>query len=345
LPVLPPPPTAAAREPSVVLNREGSSTLLGIEVERLTRVFESHKGLGRTLRAVRALDELSLAIQEGEVHGLLGPNGAGKTTLVKILSTVLLPTSGNARVLGRDVVREAKAVRSLIGISFGGERGLYMRLTGRQNMTYWAALHNLPDRLGRSRADSLLARFGLVNRADARVETYSRGMKQRLHLARALIAEPAVLFLDEPTAGMDPIATREFRELVHELKAEGRTILLTTHDMSEAEELCDRVTLIDHGRILAAESPRTLARWIANYERIDVDGAPPSVIDEIKAIVGVNRVTSNTDGSARIEMATDTAVPLVLRRLVALGITSIRTSHPSLEDVYVELIGKRGTHV
>src|ERR687896_677179 len=194
-----------------------------VEVDEITRVFEPRRRRGNR---VVALDEVALAIPEGEIHGLLGPNGAGKTTLVKILSTVLLPTSGHARVLGHDVVAETKAVRPLIGIVFGGERGLYTRLTARQNLEYWGALYRLPSELVRRRTRELLERVGLSDRADQRVEQYSRGMKQRLHLARGLIADATVLFLDEPTTGMDPIAGREFRALVNELRGEGRTILL-----------------------------------------------------------------------------------------------------------------------
>src|SRR6266511_3209649 len=203
-----------------------------VAVEEVTRVFEPRRK--RDARVV-ALDRVSLEIPQGEIHGLLGPNGAGKTTLVKILSTVLVPTSGRARVLGHDVVGEAAAVRPLIGIVFGGERGLYWRLTGRQNLEYWGALYKLSRAEIRVRSEQLIERVGLIERADERVETYSRGMKQRLHLARGLIGDANVLFLDEPTTGMDPLAAREFRRLIGELRGEGRTILLATHDMVEAE--------------------------------------------------------------------------------------------------------------
>src|SRR5687768_9244404 len=205
---------------------------IAVEVDEITRVFEPRRRRGSR---VVALDGVSLTIPEGEIHGLLGPNGAGKTTLVKILSTVLLPTSGRARVCGHDVVDETKAVRPLIGIVFGGERGLYWRLTGRQNLEYWGALYKLSARETKSRTQELIDRVGLTERADERVETYSRGMKQRLHLARGLIGDAKILFLDEPTTGMDPLAGREFRALIAELKEEGRTILLATHDMVEAE--------------------------------------------------------------------------------------------------------------
>ncbi|HKD94314.1 MAG TPA: ABC transporter ATP-binding protein [Gaiellaceae bacterium] len=313
---------------------------VAVEVQQLERVFTPRKR-----DPVVALDGVSLTIPEGEVHGMLGPNGAGKTTLVKILSTVLLPTSGTARVLGHDVVEETQAVRPLIGIVFGGERGLYTRLTARQNLEYWGALYRLPAALIRQRSEALLERVGLVDRADQRVEQFSRGMKQRLHLARGLMGDAKVLFLDEPTTGMDPIAGREFRLLIAELKEEGRTILLTTHDMVEAESVCDRVTLIDRGRVLATETPRTLGTLISRFQRIDVSGADEALLREVAAVPGVSSATPQADGWTRIEVSEEGATHIVLRRLVDSGITDLRTSLPSLEEVYVQAIGERGLDV
>ena len=307
-----------------------------VEIEHVSRVFEPRKK-----PRVVALDDVSLTIPAGEIHGLLGPNGAGKTTLVKILSTVLLPTSGVARVLGHDVVEDPRAVRPLLGIVFGGERGLYWRLTGRQNLEYWGALYKLSARETKDRAQRLIERVGLADRADERVETYSRGMKQRLHLARGMVGEATILFLDEPTTGMDPLAAREFRTLIAELRGEGRTILLATHDMVEAETVCDRVTLIDHGKVVATESPRTLGQVISRFQRIDVEGVDGVVLDEVRALAGVSNVTEG-DLGARIEIDEEGATQVVLARLVDAGATSVRTSLPSLEEVYVQLIGDRG---
>ena len=313
--------------------------MTAVEVNEIGRVFTPRKR-----DPVTALDRVSLTIPIGEVHGLLGPNGAGKTTLVKILSTVLLPTSGSARVLGHDVVGEAAAVRPLIGIVFGGERGLYWRLTGRQNLEYWGALYKLSRAEIRVRSEQLIERVGLIERADERVETYSRGMKQRLHLARGLIGDAKVLFLDEPTTGMDPLAAREFRTLIAELRGEGRTILLATHDMAEAEALCDRVTLIDRGAILATESPRTLGRVISRFQRIDVEGAGDALLARIAALPGVSSVNP-ADAGVRIEVAEEGVTSDVLKLLVESGVTSVRTSLPNLEEVYVQLIGDRGLQV
>jgi ABC-2 type transport system ATP-binding protein len=257
---------------------------------------------------------------------------------------VLLPTSGRASVLGNDVVAGARAVRPLIGIVFGGERGLYWRLSGRQNLEYWGALYKLNRAEIRERTQRLLERVGLTERADERVETYSRGMKQRLHLARGLIGDAKVLFLDEPTTGMDPLAAREFRALIAELRGEGRTILLATHDMAEAEALCDRVTLIDRGAILATESPRTLGRVISRFQRIDVEGAGEEVLARIAGLAGVASV-GPADVGVRIEVAEEGVTADVLKILVDAGVTSVRTSLPNLEEVYVHLIGDRGLQV
>ena len=311
-----------------------------VVVEEIRRVFTPRKR-----EPVTALDGVSLTIPVGEVHGLLGPNGAGKTTLVKILSTVLLPTEGRALVCGHDVVTETKAVRPLIGIVFGGERGLYTRLSARQNLEYWGALYRLSGLQIKERSAMLLDRVGLTERADQRVEEYSRGMQQRLHLARGLMGDARVLFLDEPTAGMDPLAAREFRQLIGELKGEGRTILLTTHDMVEAETVCDRVTLIDRGRLLATETPRTLGSLISRFQRIDVENAPDALLAQLELIAGVSSVSLQPDGSVRIEVTEEGATSLVLRQLIEAGVTSVKTSLPSLEEVYVQMIGERGLAV
>ena len=315
---------------------------LAVEVEALTRIFEPRRGVRRRRGRVVALDRLDLAVEQGEIHGLLGPNGAGKTTLVKVLSTVLLPTAGRAAVLGFDVVEDAAAIRRRCAVVLGGERGLYTRLTARQNLLYWAALYRLPASTGRRRAEALLERFGLRERANDRVETFSRGMKQRLHIARGLIGDPAAIFLDEPSAGLDPIAAREVRTLVAELRGEGRTILLATHDLAEAETLCDRISLVDRGRLLATETPHGLRALAASRQRIDVEGASAELLEHVRDLAGVREVVSGPDGTARVEIVDAASGGAVLERLAAGGATQIRMGPPSLEDVYVEIVGDRG---
>ena len=316
--------------------------MLAIETKRLSREY----GSDTSGKGVLALDHVSLEVEQGEVRGLLGPNGAGKTTLVKILSTVLLPTSGEALILGHDVARETREVRSKIGIVFGGDRGLYNNLSARQNLEYWAALYDVPTKETKPRIETLLGRVGLFERAEQLVSGYSRGMKQRLHLARGLIAGAQVLFLDEPTMGMDPMAARDFRQIVRELRAEGCTVLLTTHDMREAEALCDKVALIDRGKLLAVEKPAELARYVAKYERIDVEGASDSLLASLRSHGGVAAVNHTPQGHGhRIELADGAAYRSVLALLVEMGVSSITTSRPSLEEVYVHLIGDRGLEV
>ena len=307
------------------------------------------QGLRREFKARRsrsgpvvALDGIDLSIEQGEIHGLLGPNGAGKTTLVKILTTILIPTAGSARVLGFDVVDQVEEVRKRIGLVFGGDRGLYTRLTARQNLDYWAALYDVPASVAGKRVPQLLERVGLSGRSDDRVEEFSRGMKQRLHLARGLVGDPEVLFLDEPTVGLDPMASLQFRELVGEVRGEGKTVFLTTHDMAEAEAVCDRVSLIDRGKILATERPAMLGLWINRFEWVEVHDAPDDLVTALRSIVGVASVETRPDGWTRIQPEADGVAHAVLQEVVGRGITSVRTGSPSLEDVYLHVMGGRG---
>lgn len=317
--------------------------MLAVKTEALERRYKTP---GRKAE-IHALAGVSLQIEQGEIHGLLGPNGAGKTTLVKILSTVLLPSAGTAAVLGYDVAKNAAAVRPLIGIVFGGDRGLYNQLTARETLRYWAALYHVPPRETNARADALLERVGLIDRADSRVETYSRGMKQRLHLARGLMGDAQVLFLDEPTIGMDPLAARDFREIVKDLKAKGTTILLTTHDMAEAEAVCDGVSLIDHGKMLAVETPASLARLISQHERIDFIHDDVTLIARLQTTAGVSAVTKLSHGvdMHRVELSDGAVLQPVLSFLATAGVRHLATSRPSLEEVYLNVIGDRGLRV
>ncbi|CCK26415.1 ATP-binding protein [Streptomyces davaonensis JCM 4913] len=314
-----------------------------VEVLGLRREFPPSKGGRNPSRT--ALDGIDLTVGEGEVHALLGPNGAGKTTLCRILATVLVPSAGTARILGHDVVTELTTVRPLIGCVFGGDRGLYGRLSARRNLCYWGALYGIPGREIRGRAAELLDRFGLRAHADERVETFSRGMKQRLHLARGLMHGPRVLLLDEPTTGMDPVAARDFRTLIGELRGEGRSVLLTTHDMAEAETVCDRATLIDGGRIRHTATPRELGALLSRHERIEVGGVPAPLLARLDSCPEVTSVRTGPDGSTVIEVSGQSALGPVLRLLVDGGVTDLATTRPSLEEVYLRLIGDRGMEV
>jgi ABC-2 type transport system ATP-binding protein len=310
-----------------------------IDVEQLCRVYRT--GSGSSAKQTVALDGFSLHVGGGETHGLLGPNGAGKTTLVKILSTVLTPTSGTARVAGADVVRQPKAVRTCIGLVLGGDRGLYTRLSARQNLHFWGAAARLDRRHLRRRTDELLDRLGLAEWADQPVETFSRGMKQRVHLARGLIGDPEVLILDEPTAGLDPVACREFRNLIRSLRAGGKTMLIATHDMVEAEQLCDRVTLVDHGRAIFCENTQEVGRLLGGDGRVEFVDDDPWLPDLVRAVSGVVDVSPGGDGRWVVTLSSD-SVGAVLSLLAEKGVRDIASRPPTLEQVYVRYMGDRG---
>ncbi|MGK3952489.1 ABC transporter ATP-binding protein [Microbacterium sp. I2] len=323
---------------------DGARGHAAIEVAALRREYR----LRRAKAPVVALDGLSLTVQAGTVHGLLGPNGAGKTTLCKILATVLVPTSGTARVGGWDVVRDAGEVRRRIGLVLGGDRGLYSKLTVRENLEFWAAMYGMPRAEASLRIPSVIARVGLAD-VDLHVERFSRGMKQRLHLARGLLPQPEVLILDEPTTGMDPVSARAFRDLVREVVADGATVLLTTHDMAEAEELCDEVSMIDGGRLLATSSPRALGELMTTFERIDVRTGDPSAAarlgDELARRGDVVSAVVRDESVVRVETLGRDAVADVLGAVIAAGFTQVSVTAPSLDEVYVHVIGDRGMDV
>jgi ABC-2 type transport system ATP-binding protein len=241
--------------------------MLAIEADGLRRTFRPSRAILRQRlthqreNEVVAVERVDLAVQPGTIFGLLGPNGAGKTTTIKMLSTLLIPTSGHARVAGYDVARQEREVRRHLGVVLGGDRGLYNKLSARDNLTYFAHLYGLPRRSVSGRIAELLTLVGLEDRAADRVETFSRGMKQRLHLARALLHDPPVVFLDEPTIGLDPASAVSVRQIVRSLMP-NHTVLLTTHYLQEADELCDRIAIIDRGRILVEDSPDGIKRRV-----------------------------------------------------------------------------------
>ncbi|GAA3117105.1 daunorubicin resistance protein DrrA family ABC transporter ATP-binding protein [Streptomyces rameus] len=321
---------------------DGKAVTDAIVVEDVGRTYADRRG--RAAGEVTALSGVSLRVAPGEVHGLLGPNGAGKTTLCKILTTTLEPTTGSAWVLGLDVTRQSRAVRRSIGLVFGGDRGLYGRLSARENLWFWGAMYGLRRSVLRSRAELLLDRVGLLDRADSRVDTFSRGMKQRLHLARGLVGDPRVLILDEPTVGMDPVAALDFRTLVAELREEGRTVLLTTHDMAEAAAVCDRVSLIDRGRLIMTEDTDAVGRLLSSYERVVAQGVSAELARRVEAIAGVVAVRHEA-GRLEAETEEPSATSSVLAVLAGAGVHQVSTARPDLSEVYLHLVGRRGMAV
>lgn len=235
-------------------------------VNNLTRTYNSRIDFVNHKKVeVKALDGISFSVDKGEIFGLLGPNGAGKTTTIKILSTLLAPSSGEAKVLGYDTFGKEKKIRGKINFIFGGEMGVYRRISARDNLIYFSNLYGIPRTLREKRIYELLELVGLTEKSDIKVETYSKGMIQRLQIARGLINDPDVIFLDEPSIGLDPIGARELRELIKKLHQKGKTIILTTHYMYEADELCDRIAIINKGKILALDTPEKLKE---KYEKI-----------------------------------------------------------------------------
>lgn len=196
--------------------------------------------------------------KRGEIFGLLGQNGAGKTTTIKMLTTLLAPTSGKCEVLGYKTFGEEKKIRSKINFIFGGEMGVYRRLSARDNLRYFSNLYLIPAKERDERIDRILKLVDLADRADDLAETYSKGMIQRLQIARGLINDPEILFMDEPTVGLDPVGARMLRDIIRKLKEDGKTVLLTTHNLAEVEELCDRLVIINKGKVIANGTPEII---------------------------------------------------------------------------------------
>ena len=228
-------------------------------VEDLKRKYVSKKGLlKKEKKVVKAVDGISFDVKRGEIFGLLGQNGAGKTTTIKMLTTLLAPTSGKCEVLGYKTFGEEKKIRSKINFIFGGEMGVYRRLSARDNLRYFSNLYLIPAKERDERIDRILKLVDLADRADDLAETYSKGMIQRLQIARGLINDPEILFMDEPTVGLDPVGARMLRDIIRKLKEDGKTVLLTTHNLAEVEELCDRLVIINKGKVIANGTPEII---------------------------------------------------------------------------------------
>jgi len=319
--------------------------MLVVEASDLRRSYHTRTGiLKREKKDVHAVRGVSFGIEQGELFGLLGPNGAGKTTTIKMLITLLLPTSGRATVLGRDVVTAPREVRRHIGYVFGGDRGLYERLSALDNLRYFAELYGVPPRSQKERIGSLLELVGLDGREKERVEGFSRGMRQRLHIARGLLHDPEVLFLDEPTIGIDPVGARELRGTIGTLREQGKTILLTTHYMFEADELCDRIAVIRDGEIVAEGTPSALKSRVSAGHVVEVEtyGLPPSGTDWVTEVDGVRSVAVEERGQTQVlvvHVEPDAEVTSgVLAGLAGTRVGRVSSREPTLEDAYVELV-------
>jgi ABC-2 type transport system ATP-binding protein len=306
-------------------------------------------GLGRVFKnrhsVVKALEDVNLKVWSGEVFGLLGPNGAGKTTLVKILTTLLLPTSGKAYVLGYDVEKEAGRIRPLINLVSGGDTPGYGLITARENLWFYSQLYGIDGRTARRRIDELLDAVGLREVADEKLRNLSTGYRQRLNLARGLINEPQVLFLDEPTIGLDVVSARRIRRLVKEwVRGDGgRTVILTSHYMAEIEELCDRVAVLNHGRILAEGTPEELKRLVSGKTVAVIEAKFDRVEDVMDRLEAVYKSYEPATGVVRMRVVMNDwgETAEFVDKITAMGgkILSVVRSMPSFEDVYVKLVG------
>jgi ABC-2 type transport system ATP-binding protein len=323
---------------------------IAIEASAINKTFKTKLGLWKTKsKSTVAVEDISFDVKRGELFGLLGPNGAGKTTTVKILTTLLLPTHGTARILGLDVVKQTAEVRKHIGFAFSGSRGLYNRLTAIQNLKYFAELYALDPQVTRKRIPQLLELVGLADRGNDKVETFSSGMIQRLHLVRALLHDPEVLFLDEPTVGIDPIGSRELRQTIKNLISLGKTILLTTHYMAEAEELCQRIAIINHGRIVALDSPEALKRRITGDSVIEAciqAGRVQVILDQLR-VLDAKTVVELKNGSEPEIVSIRTPEPARVLGLLSPYlnpeyIQGLEVRNQTLEDVYVTIIKSGG---
>ncbi len=317
-----------------------------IKADHLRRIYRPKLGVFRqTTKEILAVEDVSFNVSEGELFGMVGPNGAGKTTTVKMLTTLLIPSAGNASVLGFDVVKKANDVRKRIGFIFGGERGLYWRLSGIDNLRYFASLYHVDPEITKQRIPYLLELVGLKDRGKERVEGYSRGMKQRLHVARTLLHDPEILFLDEPTIGLDPVGAREFRQVIRNLQTQNKTILLTTHYMFEADALCQRIAVINNGRIVALDTPAGLKKNVEDLSVIEVElfGAPTELIQNVRSLTFVDSVEIEVrDQRQALLVQTRRGAEAVQEVLAQLGSTKIGrviTREPTLEDAYVRLVG------
>lgn len=318
---------------------------LSIETRTLRRVFKGIPGAGDVV----ALDSVDLAIEDGEIFGLLGPNGAGKTTMIKILATLLLPTSGEAYVKGLEVSKNASKVRKVINLVSGGETPGYGILSVKENLWFFSQLYGLSRQAANDRIKGLVTQLGLDNYIDTRMSKLSTGFKQRLNLARGFINNPAVVFLDEPTLGLDVLSAKQLRTMIKSWMTDGtKTVLLTTHYMAEADEMCNRVGIIDQGRILACDTPQRLKAKIASRPSWKIEVTPNiqelDTLKTVPGVIGISEVSNIETGTSTLKLVLeDESVMSDLLSTISKNgsrVLNMGKSEPTLEDVYINLVGK-----
>jgi ABC-2 type transport system ATP-binding protein len=328
-------------------------TNLAIETNDLGRVYRlrgpKRKGDAKQLVA---LDGVNLEVRRGELFGLLGPNGAGKTTIIKILATLLLPTSGSALVEGLDVTRDVQEIRRRISMVSGGETSGYGLLTVEENLWMFARFYGLDNATARKRIDALLEVVGIADRKRTKISDLSTGLRQKMNFVRGFISDPNVVFLDEPTLGLDVTAARDVRGFVKQWMHDhpDRTVLLTTHYMAEADELCDRLAIIDRGKLLACDTPENLKHRLQREAIFNLKVGPlgpkPSRDAMIEAVPGVRQATiveQNGHTELNLILAQEDVLSNVLAHLTRRGssLISLEKREPTLEDVFIDLVGRR----
>ena len=314
-----------------------------IEAVDLVKRYSTYIRLGlfrKVRRDVTALDRVSFSVDRGSIFGLLGPNGAGKTTTVRILSTLLLPDSGDGYIDGFSVTREPDRVKRVLGVVLSVDKGFYGKLTGRENLVYYGMLYGLSRSDSVRVANDLLDLVGLSESRDRLYEEYSLGMKARLSIAKALIHDPDVVILDEPTLGLDPVSARKIRSVIRDLSSRGKTVMVTTHNMWEAEVLCDRIAIISSGRIIAQGSVDELKR-MSNAARVvearvygDPSKVPPQFVVE-RVVDGIMYLKASLTDSS--DVSVDRLVGMLRDR--GLKVLALSVREPSLEDVFIDLVG------
>jgi ABC-2 type transport system ATP-binding protein len=322
---------------------------LSVEVKGLGRTFSQRPKKGEKKSPVIALKDVNLQVHEGELFGLLGPNGAGKTTLIKILSTLLLPSSGDAFVHGHSVINEANKIRYHINMVCGGESSGYGLLTVRENLWMFSQFYGMPSKFAKARIEELLAVMNLTDKGDAKVRTLSTGMRQKMNMVLGFMTDPAIIFLDEPTLGLDVQTSRQIRAFVREWVRErpNRTVLLTTHYMMEADEMCDRIAIIDQGTVLACDTPLNLKRMVKHESVVILEASGLKGDVDLSKVKGVHGTDQHTDPATNVTkinlvLEEESALSDVLSALSAAGgrLQGMSKRDPTLEDVFITLVGR-----
>jgi len=333
-----------------------------IETTGLTKKFIRRRKIKQIVlhplqrETITALDGIDLQIKKGELSAILGPNGAGKTTLIKMLSTLILPDAGKAWVNGYDILRHPESIKQSIGLVTSEERSFYWRLSGRGNLQFFATLYNMSPSQAERRINEILQTFELQEKADDLFHTYSTGIKQKLALARGLLNNPQILFIDEPTKSLDPIAAQNIRKLIREklVKEQGKTVFLATHNLEEAEDICDHLDIIDRGRILCQGTPSEIRKSVSKEDRyiLKVRDLTAETLKKIKNQKGIVRLshrpepTNSSISTLEVHLLKhETTLSLLIETLVRAGVSILDCNHFEipLEDVFAQIIKERSS--